>query len=138
MFRIAQPLSDKVTELDQLRNAALTGSETYTAKSLSAARYNLGLQVKAVSDSMPILTHLTAPKLAERVKEKVRIAVTSSIWGKVSTLGPVEEQTIESMIAYAKAQKKDSYYNFHYVHLVKRTGIYLPLGNAIYAFYYII
>ena len=101
------PKADKATELEVLRNAALSGSDTYTAKRKLNERYNLLVQVKAVADSMPILTKLTASKLAERVRDRVRSAIMTSIWGKIAAQG---ELTTDQMIAYVKTQKKDSNY----------------------------
>ena len=100
--------SEKITELEQLRNAALAGSESYAAKSTDNKRYDIAVQVKAVIDSMPILTQYTAVKLAGRVQDKVQNAILTSIWGKIAAQG---ELKIDEMIAYAKAQKKDTYYN---------------------------
>ena len=57
---------------------------------------------------MPILTKLTASKLAERVKDKVRNAIMTSIWGEIVSQG---ELTTHDMITYAKKKKKDAYYN---------------------------
>ena len=73
--------------LDALRNAALSGSDAYTAKNKLNERYNLLNQVEDVTDSIPIPTNLTATKLAERVKDRVRSAVMTSIWGKISAQG---------------------------------------------------
>ena len=100
--------SEKITEIEQLRNSALAGSESYAAKSTANKRYDIAAQVKAVIDSMPILTQFTAVKLAGRVQDKVQNAILTSIWGKIAAQG---ELKIEEMTAYAKANKKDTYYN---------------------------
>ena len=105
LLRKVLPTSEKITELDQLRNAALTGSEAYSAKAKVNERYDILNQVKAVTDSMPVLAKLTAVKLAERVQDKVRTAIMTSIWGKITSHGDLET---EGMIAYTKTQKKDT------------------------------
>ena len=58
---------EKVTELDQLRNASLSGSETYRAKSTISAQFDINSEVKKVGDSMHVLTNEVAEKLAGRV-----------------------------------------------------------------------
>ena len=82
-------------------------------------RFDLLNQAKAVTDTMPILTKLTASKLDERAKEKVRNAVMTSICGKIASQG---ELTTEAMIAYAMTQKKDAYYNLQCVHFARKGG----------------
>lgn len=95
-------------ELEQLRNAALSGSETYHAKSAIAAQFCINTEVKKIIDSMPVMTTKIAEKLAQRVLEKVRQASSVSIWGKIQSQ---EHQSTAEMIEYAKTQKKDSFYD---------------------------
>ena len=117
-------MEGEVTELDRLRNAALAGCGTHTAKSSRNERSKLVVQVQDVTDTMPVLTKLISSKLAERVKERVRNAVMSSICGKIAHQGDL---ATDDMIAYAKTQKMDAYYNLPCVHLSKaRKGSRVP------------
>ena len=52
---------------------------------------------------MPILTKLIAEKLAERAQDKVHNAISTSIWGKVTSQGDLKP---EEMTTFAKTQKK--------------------------------
>ena len=100
---------EKVAELEQIRNAALSGSETYRSKSKACAQFNINSEVKKIIDSMPVLTNKVAEKLADRVNGKVRQATMVSIWGKIQSQ---ECLAVRDMVEYAKSQKKDTYYAF--------------------------
>ena len=100
---------EKVAELDQLRSASLSGSETYHASSTICAQFNINSEVKKVVDSTPVLTNKVAEKLAGRATEKVLHATTVSICGKIQSQ---ECLSISDMMEYDKSQKKDTYYAF--------------------------
>ena len=97
-------MTEKVKEIDPLRNAALSGSEAYHAKSSQSKVFDVKVKVKKIIDEMPIFSKPVATKLAERMVDKVNQSISSSIWGKIKQQ---DAMTLGDMIKYCKEQKHD-------------------------------
>ena len=98
-------MTEKVAEIDPLRNAALAGSEAYHNKSALNAQFDAAVKVRKLLDSMPILTKPVAVKLAEKIVDRVNHAVSSSVWAKIDQ--QEKDLSIEDMVKFCKEQKHD-------------------------------
>ena len=107
---------DKIFEVDNLRNTALADAETYDDQSVPKAKFDLLNRVKLAASTMPLFTQFLALKFAIRQGGLLRKSIADSIIGKIQA-GKKEgsnapaQMDVETMIKFAKTQKKDGYYD---------------------------
>ena len=101
---------DKFKDMDDLRSAALSKSETYHTKSSTHREFDIYNQVKHLIDSMPVFTTFIADLLAQHKIDKKNQSVGTSIYAKVKAMNPMN---IIDTLKYVKTQKKDSLYDLY-------------------------
>ena len=76
--------------------------------------------VKKMQGKMPIYNTHIAEFLAEKQTDAILACLSSSIFAKIAAQDDMT--ATESMTKYAKAQKKDGFYDIHYVVELARTN----------------
>ena len=98
---------DKALSLDQPRSAVTGVAADYHMKSTQNAEFEIQDGIQTVIDHMPVITHSVVTRLPVKILNRSRQACSSSIWGKLQAQ---DHMVMTKSLAFAKTQKKDSYY----------------------------
>ena len=101
-------MCDKLMEVENVRNTALSQAETYDARATANKEFGVSVLVKKTIDSMQLFNTAIAIKLAERQAELGRTATLGSIYGKVQSQELIK---FSEVMKFAKSSKKDSLYD---------------------------
>ena len=97
--------------MDDLRNKALADANTYNAKSMDNAYFDMMTRTKQVVDAMPLFTQAVADRIAERQNELARKAILESVISKFTGAEyDGADLTVTDKIKLCKTLKKDGYY----------------------------